>query len=148
MGSAVPGGPVDPSRPRCGFPGCPRFVNSRGLCHVHWRTAKAAGVARPRPRPQGDEARFAAKLLRTEEGCLIWTGGSADPFGKFFADGAFWSPRRWAWARAYGEVPVQAAIRARCGNGRCCEVRHLYLVLRRRQGLPPPEGVEPEPILR
>jgi hypothetical protein len=130
QGSPVPGGHVDESRPRCRVPGCTRFVNARGLCLVCWRKALAAGV-RGRPTLSAPE-RFAARTQRTPEGCLLWTGGNVDPYGKLMVDGKMWSPRRWVWVRRFGEIPVNSVVGVKCGRSRFCEPTHLVLVLKRR----------------
>lgn len=124
----IPGGLPDPTRPRCAVPACPRYVNARGLCFTHWHQAKMAGAIRPR-RPVGARERFERRLLRTPDGCLLFTGSGDDPYGQFVAFGKHWRPRRWAWEAANGPVPPNCELRARCGQTRCCEPSHMVVVL-------------------
>ena len=118
--------PVDQNRQRCSHPGCPRFVNAKGFCSTHEKQAERNGVITRRP-PLGPVARFAARCVRTDDGCLVFQGGS-DEYGQFVIGGKHLRPRRFAWENATGKtLPRGAELKARCGNPRCCEPSHLYV---------------------
>lgn len=72
---------------------------------------------------------FDACLSRNEEsGCLEWTDTlDRDGYGRRGSRYGENKSHRYAFVRAYGEIPTGMLVRHKCDNPKCCEPEHLEL---------------------
>jgi len=72
---------------------------------------------------------FDTCLSRNEEnGCLEWTGHlDRDGYGERGSRYGERKAHRYAYARAFNEIPTGLIVRHKCDNPKCCEPEHLEL---------------------
>lgn len=73
--------------------------------------------------------RLAYYSVRTEAGCLVWTGSKDGRlgYGKLRWNGPMRYAHRLAWELANGPVPEGLVLRHTCDNPPCIEITHLLL---------------------
>lgn len=111
----------------CSIDGCGRSDRLvRGWCSMHYqrweRTGDPIGA---RPNFSSPEDAFAA---RTEwhGDCLIWTGARVGiGYGLLRVEGCNERAHRYAYRRAYGEIPTGAVVRHKCDTKLCVNAEHL-----------------------
>jgi HNH endonuclease len=87
-------------------------------------------VRRPRPnRRTAAGARFAAKVRRSESGCLLWGGAiRGDGYGAFWDGTRYLGVHRYAWEMANGRaVPLGLYVLHHCDTPLCVEPSHLWI---------------------
>lgn len=78
-------------------------------------------------RPTVDQ-RFWAKVgLPDENGCLPWLAGKLDGYGMFVSPGEC-TAHRYAYRRAFGDIPARMVIDHLCCNPSCVNAEHLEAV--------------------
>lgn len=110
---------------RCKHPdGCPRPVEARGWCGMHYARVQRLGTLGP----VGDLRKSVTDLERfmqfTERdpvtGCLLWTGGCSDAgYGVFWAHGKSRNAHRWIFEIFYSEKPE--VVMHRCDTPGCID---------------------------
>jgi hypothetical protein len=120
----------------CVVDGCDRKRKTRhSYCAMHearlWKRGAVGSVEPERQFGLTPRERIAAKVQRTDSGCLIWTGYcDPDGYGRINIVGL--SPaalvHRVAWTEAHGPIPAETPwVLHRCGNPPCCDIEHLFL---------------------
>jgi len=119
----------------CSIPDCGRPMRARALCATHWKRwrdhgdANADAPVAPTTAPLED--RFWAKVIKNDDGCWGWTGGTAK-FGygsiRDWKDGnRLWLAHRLSWTLHNGAIPQGMAVLHRCDNPPCNRPDHLFL---------------------
>ena len=70
--------------------------------------------------------RLAARLVRTDSGCLEWTGATLKGYGQIGDGGKILYTHRVAYELAYGPLPDGMNACHTCDNPPCCEPEHLF----------------------
>lgn len=119
--------------PICRAPDCARAVWSRGLCNMHYRHYRNAGLL-PTPTP---EERFWAKVNKDgpiptqcpELGpCWLWTASTTDGYGQFpLPRGHMQRAHRLAWLWLRGPIPEGLHACHTCDTPSCVNPDHLFL---------------------
>lgn len=110
-------------RPTCSLLGCDRRHNARGLCTTHYMRALRAGEIRPLDR--SPEARFWAKVQKTDT-CWLWMACTgADGYGKFFLGGKRHRSHRVAYVTLVGPIPEGMQLDHLCRVRSCVNPDHL-----------------------
>jgi hypothetical protein len=73
------------------------------------------------------QQRFFARMIRTPDGCLVWTGSLTKGYGQVKCDGKNQYTHRVAWRIANGPIPDGLLVLHHCDNPICCDVEHLFL---------------------
>lgn len=115
----------------CSVEGCDVPIGThgaKGMCSTHYNRMRLRGTVDPFvSTPPGD--RFVARLVRTPNGCLEWTGSTdRKGYGRFginrrqtvFA-------HRFAWELVHGLIPDDMMVCHTCDNPPCCDPTHLFL---------------------
>lgn len=76
--------------------------------------------------------RFARKLRRAENGCLLWTGAvGTHGYGNFWTGTQDILAHRFAWEQVNGEIPSTGkrgnVVLHTCDNKLCCDPKHLRI---------------------
>lgn len=76
------------------------------------------------------DAAFLNSVVRTEDGCLHWTGAvEREGYGRFREDGRLIMAHRYSWKRENGPIEPGKVLDHYLGCGHtCCEVTHLRVV--------------------
>lgn len=78
------------------------------------------------------EERLRARLVETDEGCLLWTGTRRENgYGVIVENRVRFSVHRVAWELAHGRIRKGKVVRHRCGERACANVEHLFLASKR-----------------
>jgi len=84
----------------------------------------------PSGRPEPIEIRFWYYVIKHDDGCWEWTGGTQKPgYGKLGAgggDNAAYA-HRVSWEIHYGPIPEGMRVLHRCDNPPCTRPDHLFL---------------------
>lgn len=80
------------------------------------------------PAAEPIESRIAAKTVRDEHGCLVWTAWTEDGYGRVWFGRRMERVHRVVWTLANGAIPPDRMIDHLCHNRACCELSHLRLV--------------------
>lgn len=79
-----------------------------------------------------EEARFWAKVKRSDSGCWNWTASTwANGYGQFKSDGRMVAAHRFAYERVRGNVPDGLQLDHLCRNRLCVNPDHLEAVSQR-----------------
>jgi hypothetical protein len=73
------------------------------------------------------EERLAARLVRTDSGCLEWTGATLKGYGQIGDGQRVLYAHRVAYELAKGSVPDGLLVCHHCDNPPCCEPTHLFV---------------------
>lgn len=104
----------------CGGP-----VKAQGLCDKHYqRWRKHGDVENDGHRPLA--VRLQERLVRTDSGCLEWTGATLRGYGQIGVNGKVLYAHRVSYELAYGPIPDGMDICHRCDNPPCCAPEHLF----------------------
>jgi HNH endonuclease len=108
----------------CTIEGCGRALgrsSARGLCNVHYLRMRTSGELPLLPARSPAE-RLAAKLVRTPNGCLEYTGYRR-PFGygQIGVEGKIVAAHRLAWILVNGPIPNDLWVLHHCDNPPCCQ---------------------------
>jgi hypothetical protein len=86
----------------------------------------------PRPIAKTLEERFLLKVQAQGE-CTVWTGAlNSAGYGNFRRGSANVLAHRFAWERAYGEIPIGYSLDHKCFNRKCVNVDHLRLATKKQ----------------
>jgi hypothetical protein len=104
---------------------------------------KKGSVAWNRGHRVGDEARFFAKVMKTDDGCWLWMGFRwKSGYPRFWADDPIgvspkrdWRAHRWAYLRFRGPIPEGLQPDHLCRNPGCVNPWHLEAVSARENTL-------------
>jgi hypothetical protein len=111
-------------RKLCTFPGCGLPHSCKGLCKSHYVQQWSGKPLTPIYRTA--EARFNSYLIRSIDGCLLWTGGkNTQGDGNFWHNGRTVQAHRFAYEFVNGPIPDGHDIHHICENTSCCEPAHL-----------------------
>ncbi len=121
--------PRNGPRPLCSYPACGRPHWTKGFCTGHAWQLRTHGELRPivdnHKIPFAE--RFSAKLVRSDSGCLLWTGSvDSKGYGTVQRDGVTLSAHRAAWELKHGPVTDGLHVLHKCDNPPCCEDSHLF----------------------
>lgn len=115
----------------CTIEGCPKKINSRGWCSMHYERWRLYGST-DAPRPTTVE-RLMAKVIKDERGCWTWTGALQRGYGRVCGGGR--GNNQLAYRVAYellvGPVPVGLELDHLCRNRACINPEHLEPVTHR-----------------
>lgn len=76
-----------------------------------------------------DQARFWAKVaLPNEQGCMLWLGGTAVGYGRFYLAGKMRGAHRLSYTLAYGPIPDGLVLDHLCRTPACVRPDHLEAV--------------------
>lgn len=104
---------------------CGERAWARGLCGMHYQRWKKHGD----PLNDGSRSlaeRLAASLVRTEAGCLEWTGATLKGYGQIGDGDKVLYAHRVAYVLANGSIPDDVDVLHRCDNPPCCDPAHLF----------------------
>jgi hypothetical protein len=115
----------------CKIDGCDRTAGTgRGMCHKHYKRWQINGhtdLTTGQGCPDVRE-RLAFKSIRSESGCLEWTGTlSHRGYGQTKVNYKYYSVHKLSWELANGPVPSGMYVCHKCDNPKCFEVSHLFL---------------------
>jgi len=84
------------------------------------------------PYPRNEAGKIWSLGVRTERGCLEWTGYALTgkrglPYGRIRIAGRVVRVHRLAWELSNGPIPPGVFVCHKCDNSRCFEPSHLYL---------------------
>lgn len=71
--------------------------------------------------------RFESKVIRTEDGCWGWAGGTNRDRPYLWMDGRVQTAYRASWVLHRGPIPAGMLVCHTCDNGICCNPDHLFL---------------------
>jgi HNH endonuclease len=104
---------------------CGERAKARGYCEMHYiRWKKHGDPLNDGSRPLAE--RLAAGLVRTESGCLEWTGATLKGYGQIGDGRQVLYTHRVAFMLANGEIPDGMDVLHHCDNPPCCEPDHLF----------------------
>lgn len=92
------------------------------------QAARGEWMVKAFPIPAPSEAellRFRAKLKRGADGCVLWTAGTMNGYGKFWLGGKDRLAHRVSWRIARGHLNPELVIDHLCRNRLCVNVAHL-----------------------
>lgn len=126
----------------CSVAGCTRPFLARGFCATHyarWRKDNLDKIAR------SPEARFLAKVTKTET-CWLWIGGTGrDGYGRFKTGDQMHAAHRWAYENFVGRIPggltIDHVLARGCVNHNCVNPAHLEPVTTRENSLRAPTSL-------
>lgn len=104
---------------------CGERAWARRLCTMHYKRWRVHGD----PLNDGTRSlaeRLTARLVRTEAGCLEWTGATLKGYGQIGDGDKVLYTHRVAFTLAKGEIPDGLDVLHRCDNPPCCEPDHLF----------------------
>ena len=75
------------------------------------------------------DERFLRKTLRTETGCLLWTGSNdgTNGYGTVRRNGRLMKAHRYAYEMTHGSIPDGMMVCHTCDVPACVEPTHLFL---------------------
>lgn len=118
----------------CGLDGCEKRHEAQGFCRNHYRQERNRGALAIVQPPASPEARFFAKVSKSEF-CWLWMGAKDDEgYGRFWADGRMHLAHRWIWKERHGQIGKQLKVDHRCGNTSCVNPDHLRLLSNKQNG--------------
>lgn len=115
---------------RCSEVDCARNPVAHGLCDMHYRRAKNAGVL-PTNEFCGVHPliRLWNRIVVDEHGCWVWTGsGNGAGYGRISVGGHRRYTHRFAYEAYVGPIPEGYDIDHLCRNPACCNPDHLEAV--------------------
>lgn len=122
---------------KCGFPGCERPFNGKGLCIAHGKQ-KLQGkplAALKKRRPNGSEPVIEHEEIPCENGnlkgpCHVFLGAKSSGYGVVGSKDGKRNVfvHRYVWEKANGPIPLGMVIDHMCMNRSCCNVDHLRVV--------------------
>lgn len=66
-------------------------------------------------------------VIKGEDECWNWTAFSHRGHGQYNHKGKSILPHRYMWEKVNGPIPHGVSIKRTCGNGLCCNVKHMRL---------------------
>lgn len=113
----------------CSVPGCGGEHEGLGLCGKHFQRLKKRGSVEP-TWPEGDRARFDAKVSVDENGCWLWTATLflKTGYANFWCDGKSNLAHRVSYRWFVGPIPAGYQIDHLCKVRHCVNPAHLEAV--------------------
>ena len=72
--------------------------------------------------------RFFEKVVKTDEGCWIWTGSTRGGYGTFWLHGTMISAHRYSYELTFGPVDKDKVFHHHCRTALCVNPHHLEVV--------------------
>lgn len=86
-----------------------------------------ANRAPRKQRPTITVEQILSRTVRSDAGCLLWTGSTRMDYGLITFRRRAWSVHRLVWTLVSGPIPAGLNVLHKCDTPPCCNPEHLFL---------------------